>query len=119
MAKYSRRRGKRRQRFACGFAGLALLALAGCAAPSKPREGGDPVAGYGYAVANCAGCHSVEAGAGRSPNPAAPAFQDLSDRPDMNRMTLTALLNSPHRDMPSLIVPRDRVADVAAYLESL
>lgn len=80
---------------------------------------GDPATGFAYARANCAECHALDAGQAQSPNPAAPAFDSLANRRDMTRMTLSALLRSPHRSMPNLLVEPDRIDDLSAYLATL
>lgn len=77
---------------------------------------GTPSKGFEYAKKACASCHAVEVGQLRSPNPLAPTFQSLSDRPDMTRMALSALLQTPHRSMPNLIVESDKVDDLSAYI---
>lgn len=85
----------------------------------KPHIDYNPAAdGLAYAREACASCHGVEAGQ-RSPKAAAPSFDALANRPGMNRAALSALLRSPHRNMPNLIVEPDRVDDLAAYLATL
>ncbi|PQA89467.1 hypothetical protein [Hyphococcus luteus] len=107
--------------------GLAAFLLGACAVESGsdasgPAAHGDYGAasvGLSYAREACASCHAVEAGKIESPDPAAPSFEALANRPDMTRQALAALLRSPHQSMPSLIVEADRVDDLAAYLASL
>ena len=70
------------------------------------------------AEASCASCHAIGAD-GVSPNPEAPTFTALANRPDMTRTALAVLLRTPHRTMPNLIVPADDIDDLAAYLASL
>ncbi|WP_428408534.1 hypothetical protein [Hyphococcus sp.] len=102
-------------------AGFLLAGVVACA-----NDGGDahvemraPARGLVYAREACASCHAVEVGEFNSPNAAAPSFAALAGRPDMTRSTLSALLRSPHRNMPNLIVEPDRVDDLAAYLSAL
>ncbi len=103
--------------------GAALvIGLAGCAADGSSAghvETSAAELGLGYAREACASCHAVEPGQVISPNVAAPSFEALANRADMTRPALAALLRSPHRNMPSLIVEPDRVDDLAAYLSSL
>ncbi len=104
-------------------AGFVLVSVAAC---TSDDAGGDsrvdtlgPARGLAYAREACASCHGVEAGQANSPNAAAPPFQALASRPDMSRPALSALLRSPHRYMPNLIVEPDRIDDLAAYLSAL
>ena len=103
--------------------GLGAALLGACVSESGgPAAHGDynaAAVGLSYARAACASCHAVEAGAVESPNPAAPSFQALANRSDMARPALAALLRSPHRTMPNLIVEPERVDDLAAYLAAL
>ncbi len=108
-----------------GLAASGLVALGACAGQGGaegPAIHGDysaAASGLSYAREACASCHAVEAGETASPEPAAPAFEALANRRDMTRPALAALLRSPHRSMPSLIVEADRIDDLAAYLASL
>jgi len=103
-------------------AGVALImGLTGCVAadrggPTGHVETSAAELGHAYAIEVCASCHAVEPGQLVSPNVAAPSFEALATRPDMTRPALSALLRSPHRNMPSLIVEPDRIDDLAAYL---
>lgn len=105
-------------------AAILLTAASACATDDKAADSephvdyGSAASGLAYARENCASCHGVEAGQ-RSPVAAAPTFDALARRPGMNRAALTILLQTPHRDMPNLIVDPDRVDDLSAYLEVL
>ncbi len=106
-------------------AGSALVVvLSGCVAadrggPTGHVETSSAEMGLAYGKEACASCHAVEPGQVISPNVAAPSFEALANRPDMTRTALAALLRSPHRNMPNLIVEPDRIEDLAAYLSSL
>lgn len=110
--------GPRRAAFAAVCAGV--LALAACASDEAVDNFSAQSAERGriYAQDRCASCHGVSPGAA-SRNSAAPTFEALANRPDMSRFALTVLLQQPHRDMPNLMVAREDVADLAAYLETL
>ncbi len=109
--------------------GLAAGLLGACASDAGSEGAASGMATHGdfsasavglsYAREACASCHAVELGEMKSPMASAPAFQSLADRPDMSRQALGALLLSPHRTMPNLIVAPDRVDDLAAYLAAL
>ncbi len=105
---------------ACAISALAAACVSDDGGKSTASEAaGDPAAGLSYARQACASCHAITDGVERSPNPMAPAFETLANRPSMSRMTLSALLQTPHRTMPNLIVDPDRIDDLAAYLAIL
>lgn len=108
-----------RRMIAIAIAGAALAGPAGCA--NRADTDGRTLAETGRDLARreCASCHAVEPGATASPVPAAPTFQALADRPDMSRVGLGALLRTPHRTMPDLIVTSDEADALFAYLETL
>ncbi|MDX2275056.1 MAG: cytochrome c [Hyphomonadaceae bacterium] len=109
------------------FASIVALALAACtSAPPAPRarqsattEVGNPALGLSYAQANCAVCHAVIAGLSESPNPMAPTFEEIARTPGMTRIALTVWLQTPHPNMPNLIVDPNHVDDLSAYLTGL
>jgi mono/diheme cytochrome c family protein len=104
----------------CGLAAaVAAGLLAACTIHGEDADQPLAAAGGDYARARCASCHAVAAGAQTSPNPAAPAFQALADRADMSRVGLAALLRTPHRSMPDLIVAPADADALYAYLESI
>ena len=106
-----------------GAGGAAvLMGLSGCAATGGSAghvESSAAARGLSYARDACASCHAVELGEFESPEVSAPSFEALANRPDMTRSSLAALLRSPHRNMPNLIVEPERIDDLAAYLVTL
>ena len=59
-------------------------------------SGSDAYAGtLAFAQAACGGCHAVEA-SGLSPNPSAPPFAEVANRPDLTRVTLATWLRDAH-----------------------
>lgn len=101
----------------------ACLACAACVShdDATPSESALSAAERGFSIAegSCAECHAISAGEPQSPNPAAPAFDALANRPDMTRTALAVLLRTPHRTMPNLIVESEKVDDLSAYLSTL
>lgn len=83
------------------------------------QEDGDAARGLTYVQRHCADCHAVEAKQRVSPDKNSPAFRTVADTPGMTRIALTAWLQMPHRSMPQIIVPADRIADISAYLYSI
>jgi mono/diheme cytochrome c family protein len=79
----------------------------------------DASLGQNLAREVCAECHAVEPGVRHSPNPDATAFQTLADTPGINTMAIKVWLQSPHRNMPMLVLEGPEVDDVSAYILSL
>ncbi len=80
---------------------------------------GNAQAGLAYAEEVCSGCHSVGAGAETSLNIKAPPFQVIASSKLVTSREIEAWLMSSHPDMPDLMVPADKRADILAYLKSL
>jgi mono/diheme cytochrome c family protein len=95
-------------------AGLALGQSAAFA-----QDVGDPAAGHDFAREVCAECHDVEAPFDQSPNPDAPTFHTIANVPGMTATALFVVLRTPHRQMPNLILERDELHNVAAYILTL
>ena len=74
------------------------LVLAGCQVPA-PQSATVParfsMSDIAFAQASCGGCHAVEE-PGRSPNPEAPAFGEIANRPGVTAATLSAYLRDAH-----------------------
>jgi mono/diheme cytochrome c family protein len=68
----------------------------------------------------CAQCHSVEKRSRRSPDAAAPRFEDIANSPGMSARAISvALQTTPHRTMPNVRLNRDQLGDLVAYILSL
>lgn len=80
---------------------------------------GDLSQGSGLAQELCAQCHAVEAGRTQSPNPEAPAFEELANSPGMNALAIRIFLQTPHRSMPLFVLEGEEIENVSAYLMSL
>ncbi len=94
----------------------ALMMLPGAAGAV---ELGNAESGHDYARKVCAGCHAVEKGASVSPTADVPSFQDVADTHGMSPRALAVWLQSPHPNMPDLILPPDDMDNVIAYIMSL
>ena len=100
-------------KFACLCSCLVSASLA------NAQQLGDAGRGLAYAQRQCSGCHAVQAGQLGSPRPAIATFKQIANTPGMTRTALTVWFQSPHSNMPNLIVePGDR-EDVIAYILSL
>ena len=82
-------------------------------------EEGSAEAGLAYARTICSECHAIRSDDFLSPNPKAPPFAKIANTPGMTGAALFVILQTPHRDMPDLIIPAKDKADVVAYILSL
>lgn len=81
------------------------------------EEFGDPQSGFEYAQAVCSGCHAISAE--RSPLPQATRFREVADRPGMTGTALRVWLETHHPTMPNIVVEKDDMLNVIAYILSL
>jgi mono/diheme cytochrome c family protein len=108
--------------FCAALAGFAATPSLAADPPSGTYEKleGNPVAGRRYAVRMCAQCHDVVS---RSENADAdispPGFHAVANARTTTGMGLNVFLQSPHTDMPNLIISRRDRRDVIAYILSL
>jgi mono/diheme cytochrome c family protein len=100
---------------------LFLALTCACAPQQAPvaRMSDEAARGMVYAEERCAACHAVAPGEMISPNPGARSFQAVANTPGMTALALRVWLQSPHRTMPDVIVPPERMDDLAAYLDAL
>ena len=76
--------------------------------------------GHSLAKFACAQCHSVEKRFRRSPDAAAPRFEDIANSPGMTAARISvALQTTPHRKMPNVRLNRDDLSDLTNYILSL
>ena len=76
--------------------------------------------GHYVAKLVCSHCHAVEKRSRRSPNPAAPRFEDIANSPDTTATAIAdALQTTPHRTMPNVRMNRDQLDDLITYILSL
>ena len=85
----------------------------------QAQEAGDTRAGHVLARQVCASCHAVSPGETRSPDARAPAFQALASTPGMTGTALTVALRTSHETMPNLMLEREELRNVIAYILSL
>ncbi len=68
----------------------------------------------------CAQCHSVEKRSRRSPDAAAPRFEEIANSPGMTAAEISAALQTtPHRTMPNVRLNRDELSNLVTYILSL
>jgi len=82
-------------------------------------EEGSAEAGLAYARTVCSECHAIRNDDVLSPNSKAPPFAKIASTPGITGAALFVILQTPHRDMPDLIIPAKDKADVVAYILSL
>jgi mono/diheme cytochrome c family protein len=101
------------------FAGLVGLS----SAPARAQLAlppGDPQAGRAFALEACSVCHIVAPGQRVSPRIAsAVTFRQIANTEGMTGMKLQAILSTPHRIMPNLILTPEEAANVIAYILTL
>ncbi|MBT4906509.1 MAG: cytochrome c [Rhodospirillaceae bacterium] len=98
----------------------ALLLTTAFAVPVSAQDlVGDPDAGARFAQRACAGCHVVGGDWPANPRNPAPAFERVAAEPSVTPLGLRVFLNSPHRNMPNLILSEKEVDDVIAYIMAL
>ncbi|MFZ4808947.1 MAG: c-type cytochrome [Hyphomicrobiaceae bacterium] len=97
---------------------LALLLIGLSASSATAQDTASIARGRVYAERICAECHAVAPGQ-RSPRPDAAGFAVIANTPGMTAMALAIWLQTPHREMPHIVVaPQDR-DDVINYIRSL
>jgi mono/diheme cytochrome c family protein len=94
------------------------LTLVGAAARAQ-EDVGDSEKGHAFALTICAKCHAVDADQATSPNPSAPTFKRIAAEPGMTATALFVILQNPHREMPDLILEREEMRNVVAYILTL
>jgi mono/diheme cytochrome c family protein len=101
---------------------ILLLSLAAAAALTSGlarSASADEAAGRRIAEHVCSKCHEVHSEEAKSPNPRAPNFARLAADPSVTGYSLQALLRTPHRTMPEIMLSNEELDDVVAYLLSL
>jgi mono/diheme cytochrome c family protein len=89
------------------------------ATPCVAQTAGDRAKGHVYVQQICSECHTIEKGRRPSPNGLAPNFETVAKTPGLTAIALTAVLRTPHRTMPNIIIPDDDLRNVVAYILSL
>ena len=84
--------------------------------------------GQTLAVQVCSRCHAVLRGEGATPKPeplpfseiGRPlAFEDIANTPGVTEMALYAWLTSSHPTMPNIVLEKEELRNVVAYILSL
>src|SRR5262245_9120 len=78
-----------------------------------------PERGLTLAQRLCSECHAVLKTQERSPNPAAPRFETIANVRGMTGIAIAAAFQTPHRQMPNIMLEPSDLNDVAAYILTL
>jgi mono/diheme cytochrome c family protein len=93
------------------------LVVATAASVRAARDVGDPQAGFAYAKEVCSVCHGISAE--KSPLPKATRFREVADRPGITGTALRVWMETMHPTMPNIIVDKQDMLNVIAYILSL
>jgi mono/diheme cytochrome c family protein len=97
---------------------FASMMIAGATAVPA-QDLGDKSKGLVFAEGNCAACHAVMPSGTPSPRTDAATFAAIANTPGMTELALAVWLKTPHRNMPNLIIAKDDMENVIAYIVSL
>jgi mono/diheme cytochrome c family protein len=99
---------------------LALVFAVSAALPLPAfARSGDPTNGRRLAVSVCANCHVVPDSGRKTAMDAAPTFDTIANDPAMTDDRLRHFLNQPHSQMPPIVIARQEIEDVIAYLRTM
>ena len=93
------------------------IGLAAAPGALAAEDVGDPQAGFEYAKRVCSDCHGISAE--KSPLPQATRFREVADRPGITGTALAVWMQTSHPTMPNIIVEKNDMLNVIAYILSL
>jgi mono/diheme cytochrome c family protein len=101
--------------------GCFLLVVTAASSASAEQDIGDPLVGFEIAAESCAFCHAVLPEQAQSPLPGATRFEDIANTPGMTARALYVWMRTSHplRTMPLIVLEREELGDVIAYIRSL
>lgn len=109
---------KRVSRLAIAALVSAVMVVAG-AVTSSAQESGSAARGQAYAKRHCGECHGVAAEQQISPIVGIAPFREIANTPGMTPLALKIWFQSPHPNMPLIVLSPDDRDDVVAYITSL
>ena len=95
------------------------IALLGSVPSATAQDLGDAGKGLAYARKICAECHAVEAEDRAPKRDTIAAFHTIANEPGMTPRAFSVWFNTPHRDMPNLVIPPGEQDNLIAYFMSL
>ena len=111
-----------------GYLRCFMLIAVLCSAPYVDAVAQNSEAGLTLAVQACSRCHAVLRGEGVTPNPEPLPFskvgrplpfEDIANTPGVTEMALYAWLTTSHPTMPDIVLEKEQLRDVVAYILSL
>jgi len=93
------------------------ITVSAVASALAAEEVGDPQAGFEYAKNVCSACHGISAE--RSPMKKATRFREVADRPGVTGTVLRVWMETSHPTMPNIIIEKQDMLNVIAYILSL
>jgi mono/diheme cytochrome c family protein len=96
-----------------------MIVVLTAALPAGAQSIGSPASGRDLARQWCSSCHAIDAGVAESPRHAAPAFAALAGQPRITETSLRVFLQTPHIDMPNLVLKPEQIDDLVAHILSL
>jgi mono/diheme cytochrome c family protein len=94
-----------------------ILAFATTPVVLATDDVGDPQDGFEYAKTYCSSCHGISAE--KSPLPKATRFREVADRPGVTGTALRVWMETSHPTMPNIVVEKQDMLNVIAYILSL
>jgi len=98
---------------------VALLVSLLAVGPGQAQQTDRTRRGLILAKQICGQCHSVAKGSPMSPKPSAPRFENIANIPGMTATAISVSLHTSHPTMPNVMLERDEVDDIVAYILSL
>ena len=95
----------------------SVITLATALGAVAAEDAGDPQTGFEYAKQVCSVCHGISEE--KSPLPKATRFREVADRPGMTGTALAVWMQTSHPTMPNIIVEKNDMLNVIAYILSL
>ena len=99
--------------------GCALASFLGLRHSQAEDMIGNPVAGHELALNVCSECHWASEEQFVIPENEAPSFFQLADDPAYTPIGLRVALQTPHNNMPNLMLTPQETDDVIAYIMEL
>jgi cytochrome c len=89
------------------------------AAAAQAQVYGDADQGSRLARRVCSTCHVVDIRSTVAPNDGVPSFPWIAQQKNMTASALAAFLSTSHPPMPDLVLTRDEIRQVSAYILSM